>query len=710
MPVAKIAERAAPGGSGRLETWKVSETGKLFHILLQRGPFPSLAFDQGALLAREIEGGVVREIIDTIRVDTDAGGTAADIAARALFFDFVEGIHTASPGELQDGIRQLELGFRQGAREAGFTPSFSTNDIRMACLAIEAGNLATGFIARAARALGDASELLRVIRRVKAALRRYAGANPDDLDHVPPATLIGLIGLHLGRLRVGQGCTGFAIAPSRAAEGLGLHGRSFDGAFFTWNRHPVVHLMDERGPHDPRIRFRYAALGTAGLIYPGGISGVNEAGIACSLHQMSTTTFSTGAAGENRTIAPFLQQRILREAGTLGDAVKIAKETKHFASWTILVSDAANGRSLRIELNGRAEDEGGARVEETGNDPVLAQSNHFIHAALAERLDDLGAGSAHCTKTPGKFLETRARKIRVEAVLAGPPLHLKTAAALLADHEDAHLAEVPATIGGDATRGFGRTVVKAYGLMASIARAAPGKPTELWFTTGERLPGNHSQWAGVEFDFAAQKVRPALDGLSFAADTLASGRLRALEAYVGAFEAYTRPRDAAGRYLGRDPTPAELRRLTDAAIGTLGEAIAASETEIPLDVALRYVRFRLQQGRVAKDGENQAVLPAEALEDAAPLIEAAGKVTAPLTDWERALVLLTAAAAAKEAGDAGLPGLRAEAGQRLARAKASMPDGGSAHPGFRPWEAMLEELGQPRRRIELPVLDWVTVE
>ncbi|MEO0960494.1 MAG: hypothetical protein AAFY66_18905, partial [Pseudomonadota bacterium] len=233
MPVAKIAERAAPGGSGRLETWKVSETGKLFHILLQRGPFPSLAFDQGALLAREIEGGVVREIIDTIRVDTDAGGTAADIAARALFFDFVEGIHTASPGELQDGIRQLELGFRQGAREAGFTPSFSTNDIRMACLAIEAGNLATGFIARAARALGDASELLRVIRRVKAALRRYAGANPDDLDHVPPATLIGLIGLHLGRLRVGQGCTGFAIAPSRAAEGLGLHGRSFDGAFFT---------------------------------------------------------------------------------------------------------------------------------------------------------------------------------------------------------------------------------------------------------------------------------------------------------------------------------------------------------------------------------------------------------------------------------------------------------------------------------------------
>lgn len=710
MPVSKRSEREAPGGRSRLETWEVSETGKVFHVLLQKGPFPTLAFDQGVLLAREIEDGVVREIVDTIRVDTDAGGAAADLAARALFFDFVEGIHTASPGELQDGIRQLELGFRQGARAAGFASPFSTNDIRMACLAIEAGNLATGFITRASHALGNARELKRVIRQVKGALRRYAGANPDALDDTPPSSLIGLIGLHLGRFRVGQGCTGFAVAPDRSADGMGLHGRSFDGAFFTWNRHPVVHLVDERGPHDPRIRFRYAALGTAGLIYPGGISGVNEAGIACSLHQMSTTTFSTGAPGENRTIAPFVQQRILREAKTLGDAVRIAKETKHFAAWTILVSDAANGRSLRIELNGRAEDEGGARVAETGLEPILAQSNHFIHPDLVERLDDLGAGSAHFTKTPGKFLETRARKKRVEAVLAGPALHLRSAADLLADHEDALLAETPAAIGGDAIRGFGRTVVKAYGLMASIARAAPARPTELWFTTGERLPGNHSRWAGVEVDFAAHSVRPALDGLSFTADTLSPGRLAAVEAYVGAFEAMTRPRGADGRYLGRQPTPAEERGLAAAAIATLTEAIALSEPESGLDIALRYVRLRLQQGRVAVDHESQAALAGEALASAAPLIAAAGRVSAPLTDWERALVFLTAAAAAKEAGNDAFPRLQAEAGQRLARAKASMPDGGSVHPGFRAWENVMKELGERRDRIALPDIDWVTVE
>ncbi|MEM7498616.1 MAG: C45 family autoproteolytic acyltransferase/hydrolase [Pseudomonadota bacterium] len=710
MPASKIAEREAPGGRSRLETWKVSETGKRFHALLQKGPFASLAFDHGALLAREVEDGVVREIVDTIRVDTDAGGEAADIAARALFFDFVEGIATASPGELQDGIRQLELGFRQGAREAGLPNPFSSNDIRMACLAIEAGNLATGFVARASRALGDPGELARVVRQLKAALRRYADTNPDALDDTPPATLIGLVARHLGSMRVGQGCTGFAVAPALTAEGLGLHGRSFDGAFFTWNRHPVVHLVDERGPHDPRIRCRYAALGTAGLIYPGGISGVNEAGIACSLHQMSTTTFSTGRRGENRTIAPFLQQRILREARTLGDAIRIAEETRHFASWTVLVSDAANGRSLRIELNGRDDAEGGARVRETGNEPMLAQSNHFIHPDIVERLDDLGAGSAHFTASPGKFLETRARKKRVEAVLTGPKLHLRAAADLLADHEDALLAEVPATVGGDARRGFGRTIVKAYGLMASIARAAPGKPAELWFTTGERLPGNHSRWAGIAFDFAGHRVRPTLDGLTFTADTLPAGRLRAVETYVAAFEAMTRPRGPDGRYLGRRPNPAEERRLTDEAIAALGTAIAQAEAAGGREVPVRYIRLRLQQGRLAAEGESQAALAAEALVDAADLIEAAGKVTEPFTDWERALVFLTAAAAAKEADDPRAAALRAEAGQRLARAKARMPDGGGAHPGFRPWENVLDALGEPRGRIELPSIDWVTVE
>ena len=110
--------------------------------------------------------------------------------------------------------------------------------------------------------------------------------------------------------------------------------------------------MDETDNH-PGSAHRYVAFGTAGLIYPGGISGLNDAGIAVSLHQLSTIHYRTRFDAGEVDIAPFVQQRVLREAGSLEHAVEIVRSVQPFSAWVIFCSDAVAGRTQRIELTAR---------------------------------------------------------------------------------------------------------------------------------------------------------------------------------------------------------------------------------------------------------------------------------------------------------------------------------------------------------------------
>ena len=118
-------------------------------------------------------------------------------------------------------------------------------------------------------------------------------------------------------------------------------------------------------------------------------------------------------------IAPFVQQRILREAGSLEEAVAIVQAAQPFSAWTIFCSDAAAGRARRIEFNGEA-----IRVGPVAEATDRAD-RHFLHPDLVEHLFD--DHDAHFTPTFGKWLETRSRFAMVEQALAAAPRATPTA-------------------------------------------------------------------------------------------------------------------------------------------------------------------------------------------------------------------------------------------------------------------------------------------
>lgn len=691
-----------PDGAGRadsrLDWYRCGD--KRFFTLSQRGRAEDIAYDHGRLLSHQIENGVFPEIIDTIDVDTDLSKDWMDRALDAVFLKITDDVFKSSSAEAQQSIDALFDGYAAGAGNA----RFSRRDVVMASLAIDVGNIASGLARRQRkpRAPENAQLKLYLVGAVlgRSGLwgrlfgRRRLLRSTDDL------------GARLDkdvrrRLRVGMGCTGFAAAPALTADGVGLHARTFDGAFFAWNAFPGLFLIDET-PANPSYQ-RYAAAGCAGLPYPGGIGGVNEAGISASLHQMSTTTYSTGQRDGRSDIAPIVQQRVLREAASLDDAVDIVRSAQHFASWTIFLSDAKTGKAARVELNGREDEPRNrydGRVEAMDLGPWAAQSNHFL-SRLAERNDFFG--DAHFTPTLGKWLETRARHNTVtekmSAMTADQSLDTDAAIDLLADHKDAML--------DGAARSFGRTICKSYGQTAVITRTDPDRDRradQLWVTIGDQTPGPHATHVGFRLDWSEGVLTPVAERPARRAASVDAGFGAALSAYCAAFQTLWRPRDAAGGYLGGKPSPADEARLTDSALDKLGAAIAALEAEGRLDPPLRYIRARLLQdaGRHDAAEADWAVLRA--------LIDAP-RADAPILDYEAALILILSAWSAAMRGDAAHSAAWLDQGENQLEATARRIFGDApVHEGIKDWRKAIAALRDDPASAAPPPMDWVTVE
>lgn len=712
MTLHKISSRAigpdtAPDRS-RIEWYREPGSGRTFFVLSQTGAFADLCHDHGLLLGTRIDEGVFPEILDTVAVDTDVATPFLDQLFSALFVQITEDLFRATSDEFQRGVHQLHKGFRQatgGAR--GFA------EVMTACMAIDAGNVATGFTQRLRRWGAADAPLAEAIDYVLAAMAAY-GRRPGP--GVSRASVADAVAAQGGRRLLGMGCTGFALAPRLTGDGLGLLGRTFDGAFFRWNAVPGLFVIDERGT-DPRIRHRYAAVGTAGLIYPAGISGINDAGLASSLHQMSTTTYSTGRPGGGWEIAPFVQQRIMREAGSLDEAVAVVRGCRHFASWAILVSDARAGRAVRIEINGRADRDGGQRVEVSFAEPRQIQTNHFREGPLAEAFDHFG--DAHFTKSTGKWLESRSRLATATDrldVIEGA-VGVDEALRLLADHDDHYLSDrffpPPLHPAAGSRRPFGRTICKAYGQVASIVRADPDRARardQIWVTIGhdDGRPGPHSPCVGFDIDWKAMALRPAADPVR-EAHSLNARALEGCAAYVEAFRTLARP-VAAGRYLGRDPDPAELAALRAQALAALDRAVALDEAPgTDVSVAYRYVRARLR---------HVAGRHGDALRDWDDLLRFAARRISPvrMNDYERGLICLYAGATEAALGNRGRArNLAAMAREWFRIVGVSLFGDGPDHPDLDRLKSLADRLrthaiNGPDDVPALPPIDFVTVE
>lgn len=611
---------ALPSGTGRADSTlrRLTVAGKPFYVLRQRGTLADIAYDHGRVLAAEIEQGVFPEILSAIGRGTDLGGPLKSRVAAALFRALSDRIAES----VSDSFRAAMRALADGYRDALPAPLFSRQQVIDAVVAIELDDLADGIVRRLkipspavrAAAIGDVLELCALDKLPEDLRDFFAGArdNPDSHAVIGEALASKAHPDH----RTGFSCTGFSLPGTLTADGRHLHARNLDADLYNWNIGTTLFLIDETaGQPDWH---RYVAFGTAGLIYPGGISGINDAGIAVSLHQLSSTHCRTRFDAGRADLAPFVQQRILREAASLEEAVQIVITSPAFSAWVIFCSEAATGRSRQIEFNGDT-----WRVGPVVEGGPFVQTNHFRDPDLVEHLFD--DRDAHYTPTFGKWLETRSRLAMVEHALAdGQARDIDGAIDLLASGRDWQLIDLaqrrgldPATTGVE--RSFGRVPRKAYGQLGSIVRGDPARRPghdEAWMTLGERLPACQSSFIGWRidwegFDLHLVDSQPVRRTRQFTATGRASWE-SSFETYRAARVAFARPADANGVLLTHAPGAADTAEYARRAEALLSSAIDLAAEDRIVEVPYHYMRARIrhQLGHYAAAKEDWDLLRA----------------------------------------------------------------------------------------------------
>ncbi len=656
-----------PPGEGRAGSslHRLRLGGQRLFVLRQRGRFADIAWDHGRLLAPEIETGAFPEIVATIaRSVHTPGNDRLTRIAEAVYRCYSDRLLESVSNEFRTAAGALADGYSAGVDH----PRFDRRAVLDALVAIEVDNLACGL-----------TRLLQLSGFVKAAT--IAGLLPmigpyldnvEDFGYLERAASDGDEGREMVRAfsrvasdanRVTFACTGFSLPATLCRDRRHLHARNLDADLYAWRTAPVIALIDETPAN--AAWHRYVAFGTAGLIYPGGISGLNDAGIAVSLHQMSTTAYSTTGSD----IAPFVQQRILREAGSLDEAVEVVRASDHFAAWTIFCSEARTGKAVRIEFSADR-----VRVSRSLAEP-LAQTNHFLDLDLFERHFD--ADDAHFTPTFGKYLETRARFLALKEKLeTGRPhraFDVDWAIDQLAASDDGMLRlwlrQTGRQFEGLADdRAFGRVARKVYGQMSSIVVVDPDRDRrddEAWMTIGDRRPACHSHYTGWRIDWNALQLKPVTDRpvrrvLRYAGFGREQWE-RSLQLYVDARLAVERPLDPAGQPLRRQPDRTQQATNQARAEAALTEAIDAAAADRIVEVPFLFMRARLRHALARytdADTDWTVLRDIWAAQTGAPRLGVAWPVDAPISGpalhaYDAALVLILSTVTA-DAGTGGI--------------------------------------------------------
>lgn len=722
-----------PPGKGRAESSlkRLTVGGQPFFVLKQRGRFPDIAYDHARLLAAEVEEGAFPEIVATIARGVNLESRTLSHVAGALYRCYSDRVLRNCSDEFRDAIDAFVAGYRDAVAQ----PAFDDLQVRDALVAIEVGNIIDGLArifaiagVRVLRAPAILALVLPVLRDPEAKAYAQAAQAGDAVKQKDVgAALQAMAGPDA---RIDFACTGFAVPAALAASGRHLHARNLDADLYNWNTAPVLSLIDETAGRAGR--HKYAAFGTAGLIYPGGISGLNDAGFAASLHQMSTTDLESGFLFGEGDIAPFVQQRMLRDCGSVDDAIDLAKETRHFAAWTFFVSDAKTGKAARIEVNG----DGMKTVRYEGE--AVAQTNHFLHRDWVERFFD--EDDAHFTGTFGKWLDTHARFDSITAALAADAGHGRIdadwAIEWLASSRDGALEAIRRTLPTppdplSAERAFGHVPRKVYGQLGSIVLADPRRRSwrdEVWMSSGDRQPSPHSSFTGWQVDWDGFELNPLADRpVRRVTRYQTEGRRHweeSLTRYLWARLAVSRPRDSAGKLLRRRTTSAEKQEGLQGAVHLLTSAIDLAALDRIVEVPYHYMRARVRHaaGDYAGAAKDWRLLSAIwAWQHGEPEIAADWPVSAPrvmplMHPYEGALVaLLSTVTDDLLQGSTGWPGRAA----RLDKARSLLEQvkrdtfgtGKRAHFALEEWLERLDKVEtEGGASVELPDPIFVSAE
>lgn len=433
-----------------------SENAKVFHVLKLKGSFQNITKYQGYLMADETINGISEGVLNRIN------GGADSKMLRALLKCYSSRVKKSVSKEFYQAVRNSYRGQREYYQTINKKMPISIDEVMTVGTSIELGNIFDGIFEKY-----EQNSKKTAFEIVKACGLKIAVSPLKKM-------LKSLRGV--GR-KMKMGCLGFTVPARLSSVGL-IHARNLDADFVRhWNKSPVIYLIEETG------YYKYVSAGTAGLVYPGGISGMNEKGISVSLHQLSTTRYRSKIKNRNGYLAPFLQQRILREASSIDDAVKIVKTAGRFSSWTILVSDSKTGEVASIEFSGKR-----VAVSRRVKDTPVGQANHFLAPSMKKHFFYYSFAKMLETHSRLKVIEDKMSRIRT-------PVGVDWAIENLAGHDDLFAG----------FRSFGRTAVKAYNVMSTIALP---EINEFWATIGDRTPAVHGNFIGFKIDWNEFTITP----------------------------------------------------------------------------------------------------------------------------------------------------------------------------------------------------------
>jgi tetratricopeptide (TPR) repeat protein len=172
------------------------------------------------------------------------------------------------------------------------------------------------------------------------------------------------------------GCSSLIVSSPLSADGL-LHARNLDyEGYGIFDRAPALIRYH---PSEPGAQ-QYISLSSLGL-HQAGISAMNESGIILTLHQSMVA--QTSLRG---TPILSINERVIREARSLDQAVGILASVRHSGSWRVLLSSAREDRSLLVEISAQGtyvtED---SRFERpTARAGLLLATNHVLTTELQE--------------------------------------------------------------------------------------------------------------------------------------------------------------------------------------------------------------------------------------------------------------------------------------------------------------------------------------
>lgn len=510
----------------------VNNDQKSFHLLQLKGNEAENSYAQGYLLASEIEDGTINDMLREIN-DLTASNPKMAWLLNSIKDCYVGRMKRSVSDQFIEQIHQLSQGYQDGIKKLGRKPKFNDTDFVIAVLGIDLGNIVGGLAHELEEnPFKGAADLIGAcgLKITKAAVIElfdgYHEKNPTE-DHK-------------------MGCVGVATSATGTVDNKLIHGRNFDQTplISTWAKHPVMYLVDEPGFH------KYMGTGTAGLIFPAGISGMNDQGLSVSLHQMNTTRFDSLHKNKKAMIMPYLQQVVIKKAKSIDEAFKIIQDNEVFASWTVFISDAKTNELASIEISPNKK-----VIARRNINSFMGQSNHFINMDMQKQ---------HYHDSYNNILETHSRLNITEKALKNQfsAIDLNWMMNHLSLHEDFY----------EGSRSFGRTPVKVSNIMSTIA--IPVDST-YWMTIGDRRPASHSTYFGAKADWSSNQLIPIGSTKTY--------QFRGVADYEKSFDRYVEAylNNNKGDYL--------------TAIQNLKEALVLSNKDGKNDFTYRYNLARLLQ-------------------------------------------------------------------------------------------------------------------